>query len=551
MASYDKTISASLQQLATLGMGDLSHLLIKGLPHPWRLIGTKVRRGIQAYICIGKQIGNNNQIALVLGSEWTSLLNSVSLQGYPGLRQEPLSLAIRSDPNGSDNAQMNISTMMDQLRCLNAVSQSLRHSCARQLYGLQVPAAPQLGSAEIVSFNGPLQRIYVELREELWNLMQLAASLVTTKETELFICGQGIGAAYAQLAAYDFRPDKEQISIEFKKIRLYTYSAPLNASAPFQALFNQSIPDAWIVNAGKDPIVDFFPTEPTVDEKGYPLAPLGTEKPIEAVLPNFDAPWWERSGPFYTDSLNDANTQASPQGAGSTTADGYDSQLSYILMQLCAGAAQRAQHPQLAPPLPSSWSLVKAFPDINPWMCIFHRPSPDLYAVVFRSDLTYAEVMNNLANSSADRISWLPKTAGVHGGAYDIYENIRNELRTYLSSLDLSKSELVITGHSLGAMCAMIATLDLNTNPIEKGTSVNAYCFGSPAAASYDLFGNYSSLQKNVFLVRRIQDVIYQVTWNNLLTYFGQPVTVSGITNFDGSTYHAINAYIALLDPNA
>jgi hypothetical protein len=387
------------------------------------------------------------------------------------------------------------------------------------------------------------------MREALWQLVKKSAKLVNPADTELLICGQGVGAAFAQLAAFDFRPDKDKIAVKFKDIRLYTFSAPLNASEKFQALFEGSIPDAWVVNAGTSRVIDFFPTEPIKDANGQALAQLGTITPQPASLPTFDAPWWERSGPYYTDVLNDKTTTANPKDVSTTTADGYDLELSYVLTQLSAAAAQRAQHPQLAPVLPSSWSLVKAFPDDNPWLSVFHRPSPGLYAVVFRSDTTYAEVMNDLAHFSNKIISWLPENVSVHGGAYELYEQIRTDLRNYLATLDLSNNGLVLAGHSIGAMAAMIAALDLNHNTIGGVTAVNAYCYGSPAAAGYGLGAVYPQYGKNVFLVGRLQDAIARVSWNSLLTRYGTSITIGGTTDFDGATSHAINSYIALLDP--
>ncbi|WP_334020697.1 lipase family protein [Alteromonas sp. S015] len=550
MVSYDKTLSVSLQQLASLGMGDLANLIIKGLPSPWSLINTKVGSGIQAYTCIGNFIGATNQIALVLGADWTGFLNKISLQGYPALRQQPLSTSIISDPDGSDNLQANIESSLQNMRCLSQWAQNQLHPGAKLLQSLKIQDAPAQVSTETVNFNGPLQSLYMSLREDIWDLMQTAASFVAPANTELMICGQGIGAAFAQLAAYDFRPDKDKISIKFKDIRLYTYSTPLNASTKFKALFEKSISDAWVVNAGISPVVDFFPTEPTVDEQGNPLAQLGTNMPVDATLPQFDAPWWERSGPFYTDVLNTETTSPNPEGAHSTSANGYDAQLSYVLTQLCAAAAKRAQHPQSSANLPSSWSLVKAFPECDPWVSVFQRPSPGLYAVVFRSDISYAEVMNNLANSLAAVIDWLPRMASAHGGAYKIYNDIRTDLRSYLQGLNLSENELVVAGHGLGAMTAMVASLDLNTNTLTNSTKIYAYCYGSPAASGWDLKFNFPDLVDNVFLVKRIQDVIQKVTWNSLLTRYGTEITLSGTTGFDGVSFHSINTYIALLDPS-
>jgi hypothetical protein len=551
MASYDAAIARSLQQLAALGMGDLSNLLSTGLPKPWGLIGTDTGRGIQAYTGIGGLIGDTNQIVLVIGAQWTPFLNQVSLSGFPYLVQAPVSSSILSGTSGSVTATDTINRILTEARALCDWADNECSPEADLIRGLSVPDFPKSGTANEPSFNRPLQDLYLGMREALWTLIEAAAKLVTAEQTELLICGQGIGAAFAQLAAYDFRPDKPATTVKFKNIRLYTFSTPLNANTTFQSLFEKSITDAWVINAGISPVIDFFPSEPTKDQHGKSLVQLGTVEPQSASLPAFDSPWWERSGPFYTDVLDGKTTQPNASGVSSTTASGYESQLAFTLAQLCAGAAQRVQHPELSPSLPSSWSLVKAFPSDNPWVSVFYRPSPRRYAVVFRTGISFADTMNTLANYAPTTLAWMSKDASAHGGAYGMYtDQIRSDLRAYIESLDWSDTTLVIAGHSLGAMAAMICAVDFNQNPIKGAPAAKAYCFGSPAAAGYSLAGVLPDFRTNVFLIGRVQDAIERVKWNSLLTSYGTAITLGGTTNFDGATFHAINAYIALLDPS-
>lgn len=551
MASFDNEIAKSLQELAAIGIGDISNLAAIGLPAPWGLIATSTGTRIQAFTGIGNLIGDSNQIVLVLGSQWGAFLNAVSLHGFPYLLQTEVSQSILSGTSGVALWVDTVNRILSEARTLSRWAESDCGPESQILEGLRVPEASAQTTGSVPTFNGPLQTLYLSAREQFWAMLEQASKLVTSPaDTELLICGQGIGAAMAQLAAYDFRPDKPETTLKFKNIKLYTYSTPLNANDKFQSLFNSSLNDAWAVNAGTSPVVDFFPSEPTVDNQGRPLVQLGTTQTVAAPLPEFDAPWWERSGPFYTDVLSNTTTQPDASGANTGAAPSFDALVAYTLAQLCAGAAQRAQHPELSPKLPSSWSLVKAFPEEKPILSVFHRPSPNSYAVVFRSGISFAETMDIMANFSPTTIGWIEPNTSAHGGAYLSYTDIRDDLRAYLKTLDWNNASLQISGHSLGAMMAMICAVDLDQNPIDNAPEAHAYCFGSPAAAGYSLSAALPELAKSVFLVGRSQDTIAKVNWNSILTSYGTDVKLGGTTKFDGPTFHPINAYIALLDPS-
>lgn len=556
--TYDATVATSLQQLAALAMGNLSNVSA-GLPQPWGLVSTASGRGIQAFTAIGRLYGSTNQIALALGGPWTSWLNAYSLNGNL-LVQQNVSSVITNSPTGSSGVALHtVDEVLDQARTLQRWALADRSDLAPVLQALRLPetrlTAGKAAGLELdtdpPTFDLGTQQLYLASRSAIWSAVSQAAALVPhVNQTDLLICGQGLGAGFAQLAAYDLRPDKTGITLEFAQIRLYAFSAPELANSTFAEQFAASVPDAWAVSAGTSTIVDFFPTQPTTNVAG-----IGTAQPLAAWLPEVDAPWFERSGVYYGDILDGGSTAADPKGASVTSASGFSADLAFTLSQLCGAAALRAQHPDLSPVLPSSWSLTSALPDDNPWVCLFTRQSPKGYALVFRSGTTMQETAKNLASSGPSTLDWLEAgSAAMHAGAYSIYtDTLRDDLRSMLQGLDWSGgATLTLSGHSLGALIASVAAVDLNQNPVSGAPSTfQTYCFGCPASAGYSLLPVVPVLRSSIYLVSRTQDTVAATTWNNLLTAYGTPVTLSGTTGFDGDTFHAINAYIALLDPTS
>ncbi|HEX9332710.1 MAG TPA: lipase family protein [Anaerolineales bacterium] len=67
----------------------------------------------------------------------------------------------------------------------------------------------------------------------------------------------------------------------------------------------------------------------------------------------------------------------------------------------------------------------------------------------------------------------------VHRGFRDAYESVREEIEASLSQLD-NKIPLYITGHSLGAALATIATQELDSKPQFRDRIAACYTFGSP-----------------------------------------------------------------------
>jgi triacylglycerol lipase len=76
---------------------------------------------------------------------------------------------------------------------------------------------------------------------------------------------------------------------------------------------------------------------------------------------------------------------------------------------------------------------------------------------------------------------------GVHKGFRDAYESVRAEIEKSLAGLD-KKMPLYITGHSLGAALATVATQELDKKDAFRDRIAACYTFGSPRVgnATYD-----------------------------------------------------------------
>ncbi|MFT3891837.1 MAG: lipase family protein [Anaerolineales bacterium] len=76
---------------------------------------------------------------------------------------------------------------------------------------------------------------------------------------------------------------------------------------------------------------------------------------------------------------------------------------------------------------------------------------------------------------------------GVHKGFRDAYESVREEIEKSIVALD-KKVPLYITGHSLGAALATVATQELDKKDAYRDRIAACYTFGSPRVgnAAYD-----------------------------------------------------------------
>ena len=529
MPVYNPTLAASLQALAARAISPLS--AVDALPGGWSLINLITGNTAQGLFAVGMS-GSTPQIALALGAQWPSWL--VYQAKYPALT----------------------------------------------LSGLQSFFFTNGGSAGNSQFDLTVQQLYSAMRPTLMTQLQQAITQVpAVSVTELLVTGQGIGAALAQLAAFDLRAQNAASGYQFATVRCYAFSAPALANTAFQTQFYQQIPDSWGVLAAGNSTVDFFPSAPAASS-GF--VPLGTAQTVSASVPSVDGPWWERSGVFYgqafaaagTGSLaslvdaRSANAQrrrlasqrllrlgASRANAVAATPSGYSADTATTLASLIAVVDQLAQHPTLPLNIPQPWTLVSTLP--GAMGAVFSATALNSYAVAFRSGVSYAESASMLSVPGPYGPDWLPAGAAVHRGGATVYEAVQDALCTQLAAFNLSGATLYVAGHSLGAITAVIASGALVTTPVSSDMPVPVtYAIGAPAAVAYGYANSICTsqdcpLQTQTYLVVRDRDTVAPVTWSGLLTTFGNTVTLTGTTSFDDEAFHSLPSYLALLNPGA
>jgi hypothetical protein len=79
----------------------------------------------------------------------------------------------------------------------------------------------------------------------------------------------------------------------------------------------------------------------------------------------------------------------------------------------------------------------------------------------------------------------------VHGGFREAYESVRPQIEKSLLGMD--NIPLYITGHSLGAALATVATQELEHNPSVRGRIAACYTFGSPRVGNTQYDKNFKA----------------------------------------------------------
>lgn len=524
MATYDSTLAASLQQLATRAITPIS--AIEVLPTPWSLVNLITGTTAQGFTAIG-QSGATTQLVLALGAQWGQWVTS---QGF----LTPVTLS-----------------------------------------ALPTYFYAGGGTASGASFDLATLTLYGQMRTTMLSQLQAAMNLIPiVSQAQLLICGQGIGAALAQLAAFDLRAQNQGSAFPFASVRVYTFSAPSLANAALQTQFSAQLDDAWAVTAGVNTTVDFFPSAPTA-ASGF--AALGAAQTVSASVPSVESPWWERSGALYTQSFSASGAQvarasASPlaarrsptrrrsaraTAAGSTASPaGYSADTAYTLGLLVAAVNQMNEHPTLPLNIPQPWTLVATTSASAPWGAVFRSTFPAAVAVVFRTESSFAESASSLCLPGPSNPTWLPSGAAMHLGAVTLYASLRDALRAQLGDMDLSTSTLYVAGHSLGALLAQVAAADLVSSPLAGSPVPYTYSLGAPAGVGYSFgsavcSGGSCAYLSQTYLISRDSDVVAPVNWLGMLTTFGQSVSLTGTTSTDDEARHSLSSYVSLLNPSA
>jgi hypothetical protein len=421
------------------------------------------------------------------------------------------------------------------------------------------PPPPALPPPTIdIGFQALYNRLRSLIGQALTNFANSYATLLT--------CGIGGPGALAQLAAIDFRVGGTPTPGFLTAVGCYSFSTPpfVNTTAANTSVQTQ-LP---VVYAGLFALTaqnDFFPSAPTL-EMGY--APLGQQITINAPLPAYDSPWYERSTAYYTKVLapNAALTRrvappATSDRDAAFAAGAYDPDLAYVLAQFCAAANEAFQHPSLSPSIPTGWTLLGLISNGSGQVMAVVYSKLTQVLVAFRGTSSFEETVQTFGNQSAQYVNFLPapiiQPAGVVlQGAYNGYMALRQSFRQALSQIGgLATASLVLTGHDTGGWLALMAATDLmqgtgGTPTLPAlGTPPQVYTFGTPALGNIP-FTNFftTKVTPSAYQVVRPADVVARLF---IPGYFviGSQQAVPGTTNYDDVTYHPVISYIQLLNP--
>lgn len=155
-------------------------------------------------------------------------------------------------------------------------------------------------------------------------------------------------------------------------------------------------------------------------------------------------------------------------------------------------------------------SEVLVFNDLEPFALVAHREK-NAY-VIFRgtesledwyTDFEIDQVPYELPN--------LSNVGKVHEGFFDLYKSLRQSVLEQLNTLQNIRT-LYITGHSLGAALAMVATPDLmtNTSP-QQYQGVFQYNLAGPRAVDPILAGYMNASQANNYRIVNSCDLVPEV----------------------------------------
>ena len=64
------------------------------------------------------------------------------------------------------------------------------------------------------------------------------------------VTGHSLGGAVATLAAFDIARKARELGIRQEQVLCYTFGAPRTGNAAFAELYNQTVPDTWMLING-------------------------------------------------------------------------------------------------------------------------------------------------------------------------------------------------------------------------------------------------------------------------------------------------------------
>lgn len=410
--------------------------------------------------------------------------------------------------------------------------------------GTAMPAGAQFLSVYVSGYN--------TARSAVWDSLKYLGKL------PLYICGMGIGAPVAQLAALDLRPgntgpsDQDSPSTSSP---CYLFSAANAGNQSFAGYYKPLVPTT-ILWAGSNLLgVDLFPISPS---DGLNFVPSGTAQNIGSYLPAMDEPWLERSDIYYLSALGGkpAAVTAAP-GSIPSPPTGFSQSTAYTLAMLTAAAYTLAQHPgSLVATDP--YTLVNIiYSQGAPYAYIFQ--SNDTVVAAIRGCITYSEFDQITCNSNFATASFDPNiTAHVHSGAYGVYSApvtgstgivFSQALNTALQGLATGK-KLYLTGHSLGGTIANLAVADyaISKSPIAVSA---VYTFGSIMTGDFPFSQDFNNaVSAGSYQIVRTADKLYNSIQNLGYSPINNQVILNGNLAVDESTFHSLYGFAGLLNPS-
>lgn len=102
----------------------------------------------------------------------------------------------------------------------------------------------------------------------------------------------------------------------------------------------------------------------------------------------------------------------------------------------------------------------------------------------------------------------------VHGGYYEIYKSIRDELQSWWSKNKSGKKALFITGHSLGGAISTLCAFDFAQN---IGTKIVHYAMSSPRVGNVEFSELFDQVSPHSIRVYNTEDIVTSLppaVWN-------------------------------------
>lgn len=400
---------------------------------------------------------------------------------------------------------------------------------------------------------------YSNVRSAIWDSIQQFLG-----DLDLYICGMGIGAPMAQLAALDLRPSATPVGPSGQYPPLvqplcYTFSAANLASDQLVQFYNKKVVRGidmaattyWAKKPGL--VVDFFPFDP-------PQGVLGKSQSINTVkLPTVDVPWLERGNVFYIEQLG-AQLDVGPNvSADYNFPVDFDLVMASNCSQFVVAAYGQIQHNSGGNP--SGYTLVsRVNANGSPFAFIFTNSVN--VVVTFRGTITWQEALTITANSDLTGTNDPIYGEGmVHTGINTLYYspteiggnvNFNTALVSEINKVITGK-KLYLTGHDIGGSLANFAAIDFATNTGLGLTVQQVYTFGAICLGESTFASNFGKVTgEKCYQINRVFDSISTALLGSPAFYaqLNNSIVLNGQLTVEENTYHSINGYMKLLNPS-